>query len=102
MARTPSPHPLRAHLQTARPPGATYLGRDGPVDARQHHRVVLWASAQKLDSIASLSTSFLLQDHNKLLQKMSVLLQLYPSTQTHMDPRRWYIKNSSLEGIGAV
>src|SRR5687768_486867 len=46
LARSASPHLLLAGVHASRAPGATYLGRDGPVDASEHHRVALWPSAQ--------------------------------------------------------
>src|SRR5712691_9467634 len=46
MAWSPSPHFLLAGLHTSGAPRATYLGRDGPVDARHDHGVALWTLAQ--------------------------------------------------------
>src|SRR4029434_6220920 len=46
VARAPSSHLLLAHLPPSRAPGAQNGGRDGPVDARDHHRLALWTRAQ--------------------------------------------------------
>src|SRR6266568_4661714 len=46
VARAPSSHLLLAHLHASRLSRAQDLGRDGPVDARHHHRLALWALAE--------------------------------------------------------
>src|SRR5215510_13501318 len=46
MARSPSAYILLAHLYASRLSRAQDLGRDGQVDARNHHGVALWALAQ--------------------------------------------------------
>src|SRR5215831_573644 len=46
LARAASPHLLLAGLHASRAPRATHLGRDGPMDARHHHRLALWPPAQ--------------------------------------------------------
>src|SRR5437867_9798495 len=46
VARSPSSHILLAHLHASRLSRAQDLGRDGPVDARHHHRLALWTRAQ--------------------------------------------------------
>src|SRR5215471_1831075 len=46
VARSSSPHLLLAGVHASRGPGATYLGRDSPVDASDHHSVALWPPAQ--------------------------------------------------------
>src|SRR5262249_23931477 len=46
LARSASLHLLLAGVHASSVPGATYLGRDGPVDPSVHHRLALWPSAQ--------------------------------------------------------
>src|SRR5215471_12148272 len=41
VARSSSPHLLLASIHASRASGATYVGRDGPVDPSDHHRVAL-------------------------------------------------------------
>src|SRR5436190_10836730 len=45
VARSPSSHLLLAHLPASRLARTPDHGSDGPVDARPHHRLALWARA---------------------------------------------------------
>src|SRR4029453_7813445 len=63
VARAPSSHLLLAHLPTSRAPGVQNVGRDGLVDARDHHRLALWTRAQsRLLERTSPLVSWLAQD----------------------------------------
>src|ERR1041384_2212672 len=46
VARSSSPHLLLAGVHASRAPWATYVGRDGPVDPSDHHRMALWTPTQ--------------------------------------------------------
>ena len=56
VARSSSPYLLLAGVHASRAAGAPYLGRDGPVDSSDHHRVALGAPAQSGASIMASAT----------------------------------------------